>query len=71
MAKLRFAPEESLMKVLNTANGDPTKFLEDRVYLKNHLEGIYKKFNSVYNRDRSTKFNNTFPTRLNTFINSF
>jgi hypothetical protein len=69
MAKLRFSPEESLIKILDTAMNDPSKFLEDRVYLKNHLEGIYKKFGSVYSRERSSKFSNNLYPMLASYIN--
>jgi hypothetical protein len=66
MAKLRTAPEENLMKILDTAMSDPAKFLDDRVYLKNHLEGIVRKFSSIYSRDRGEKFtNNLFPMLAN------
>jgi hypothetical protein len=69
MAKLRFAPEENMMKILNTAMDDPTKFLGNRVYLKNHLEGIFKKLDSIYSRDRSEKFTNNLYSMLVSYVN--
>jgi hypothetical protein len=69
MAKLRFAPEENLMKILDIAMTEPAKFLGSRVYLKNHLEGIYKKFESIYSRDRSSKFTNNLFPMLVSYIN--
>jgi hypothetical protein len=69
MAKLRFAPEEYLMKILDIAMDDPTKFLGDRVYLKNHLEGIHRKFSSVYSRERSERFSNNLYSMLVSYIN--
>jgi hypothetical protein len=69
MAKLRFAPEEHLMDILETAMNDTGKFLGDRVYLKNHLEGIYNKFNSVYSRERSARFSNNLYPMLVNYIN--
>jgi CRISPR/Cas system CMR-associated protein Cmr5 small subunit len=69
MAKLRFSPEENLMKILDIAIDDPAKFLGDRVYLKDHLEGIHAKFSSVYSRERSTKFSNNLYPMLASYIN--
>jgi hypothetical protein len=66
MAKLRTTPEESLMKILDIAMSDPSTYLDVRVYLKNHLEGVVRKFSSVYSRDRAEKFtNNLFPMLAN------
>lgn len=69
MAEIRISPEEKLIKALEIAISNPAKVLEDRGYFKDQLEGIYKKFKSVYERERNTKFGNNLYPMLANYIN--
>ncbi|GMO69140.1 MAG: hypothetical protein Nk1A_8010 [Endomicrobiia bacterium] len=64
VARLRTSPEEELIKFLKTANDNPTMYLKDRAFFKDHLKGIYNAIDSLYKRDKNRTFGNNLIAML-------